>query len=159
MVKFMGAALVLLAAGLLGMKKYSDFYERKRALSLMYEGAAKMESTLESMCLPLDECFYISGGFFEKAAKNMSCGLMPKDAVIKAARENGSLKKEDMEIVEKFAYGLSAASCTGQIQNLSLFIKELEGNVKSAQKDVSTKAALCVKGSILAAAALILMMI
>lgn len=159
MLKLVGAATVLLAAGLLGMKKYNDLNERRRNLCIVRDGAQKIENTLRCMCAPLYECFLSGGSFFEKAAVAMTDGLMPSEAVREARRSIGVFTKEDKEIIERFADGLCAQDASGQMANLSLFIKELDINIEHAQNDLNTKGTLFVKGSILAAAALVLIII
>lgn len=159
MLKLIGAAAVILAAGLLGMKKYSDLYERRRNLCIVRDGAAKIENSLRCMCMPHYECFLSAGSFFEKAAINMSGGLLPSEAVRQAAGEVSVFSKEDREIIERFADGLCAQDREGQLSNISLFIKELDTNISRAENDVQTKGTLFVKGSILTAAALVLMII
>ncbi len=159
MLKLVGAAVVLLAAGLIGMKKYNDLYERRRNLCIVRDGAQKIENTLRCMCAPLYDCFLSAGSFFEKAAILVAEGMMPSEAVREATRSVSFFTKEDKEIFERFANGLCAQDALGQLANLSLFIKELDINIERAQKDVNTKGTLFVKGSILTAAALVLIII
>lgn len=159
MLRLAGAAAVILAAGLIGMKKYNDLYERRRNLSLVRDGAQKIEDTLRCMCAPLYDCFLSAGSFFERAAILMTEGLMPSEAVLQASESVSFFTKEDREIFERFANGLCAQDTMGQLTNISLFIKELDTSIERAQNDVNTKGTLFVKGSILTAAALVLMII
>lgn len=159
MLKLVGAAVVILAAGLIGMKKYNDLYERRRNLSVVRDGALKIENTLRCMCAPLYDCFLSAGSFFEKAAILMADGMMPPEAVIEASYSVSFFTKEDKDVFKRFADGLCAQDAQGQLVNISLFIKELDINIERAQNDVNTKGTLFVKGSILTALALVLMII
>ena len=75
MFKIIGAVIVIGAAGLIGMSKYSRLYERKRNLSLILSGAERIHNNLKCMCMPLYECFLAGGDFFRKAADKMSAVL------------------------------------------------------------------------------------
>lgn len=159
MFKLVGASVVILASGLIGIKKYNEFYERKRNLQMIRDGAEKIKNNLRCMCMPLYECFLSGGEFFEEAAQYINEGYLPKDAVENAALSENCLKKDDKEAVLRFARGLSADDCNGQIANAQLFINELDKNISEADKELSTKGALFVKGSLLTAAAVVLILI
>lgn len=159
MFKLIGAAAVILASGMLGIAKYNEFYERKRVLQAIRDGSQKIRSSLSCMCLPLYECFLSGGVFFEKAALYMREGNLPSEAVRNSALEQACLKKEDREIIFRFADGLSAQDCNGQLANIELFLKEIERCMENAAKELSTKGTLFVKGSILAAIAVVLVLI
>lgn len=159
MFRLIGAAAVILASGLIGTKKYNEFYERKRTLQSIRDGAQKTKNNLRCMCMPLYECFLSGGEFFEKAALHIAGGDLPSEAVRNTALAAHCLKKEDREIIWRFADGLSAHDCGGQIANIELFLRELDASIAEATKELNTKGTLFVKGSILTAAAVVLILI
>ena len=159
MFKIIGAAAVIIAAGLIGNGKYSEYCERKRILCILRDGAEKIRSNLKCMCMPLYECFLYAGEFFEKAAGIMAQGELPSSAVKTLARELHQLTKEEKDCVYRFADGLCAKNCEGQIRNTELFISELERLIEKATGELNTKGKLFVKGSLLIAAALVLILI
>lgn len=144
---------------MMGMKKYSNFYDRRRMLQSIYDGSIKIKETIRCTCAPLHESFLRGGEFFELASRKIGEGLFPEDAVNESAKEFFSLTAEDRSIISRFARGLSAADCKGQLSNLELFEKELEKALQVATNDLNTRGKLCVKGSILTAAAVVLLLI
>ena len=159
MLKLMGAAAVILAAGILGIKKYNELCERKRILQAIRDGAQIMHSNIECMCMPLDECFLGGGEFFLRGAELMREGNLPCDAVKKAAEGIVFLSEEDRACICRFAEGLCAQNSHGQIRNLKLFESELERCIASASKDIETKGKLFVKGSFLGGTAVALFLL
>lgn len=159
MFKIMGAIAVIVAAGLIGGGKYGELYERRRLLHTIRDGAEKIRNNLSCLCMPLYECFLSGGEFFEKVAKEMSGDVLPSDAIKMRANKLHRLDAEDKECVFRFADGLCANDCDGQIRNVELFIKELEKRMEKADAEFLTKGKLFVKGSLLAASALVLMLI
>lgn len=159
MFKIIGSVIVLLSATLFGMKKYNDFFERKKTLLSLRDGAVQIENTLRCTCAPLHESFMSGGSFFKQAAEKISAGELPEQAVKNAAQKLHILKEEDLRITERFAKGLCAQDCKGQLANISLFIKNLDGQIKNASAELDTRGKLYVKGSILAAAAVVLLFI
>lgn len=159
MFKIMGALAVIIAAGFIGGRKYSELCERKRLLCSIRVGTEKIHNNLKCMCMPLYECFLCGGEFFEKAAKNISAGELPSEAVKSVADTAISLAAEDRECVYRFAEGLSANDCDGQIRNAELFTTELEKCIEKASAELDTKGKLFLKGSMLAATALVLILI
>ena len=159
MLKIIGSAVVILSATLFGMSRYNTLFERKKILSEILDGARKIKSKLSCLQLPLHESFVDCGTFFEKSAVRIIDGETPMEAVKNTACEICTLKKEDMGIIERFASGLCASSCEGQLSNLAVFISEIEKNLDDANVQLSRKGTLYVKGSILAAAAIVLLLI
>lgn len=159
MFKLIGAAAVILSSGLIGIKKYNEFYERKHILQSIRDGAQKIKNNLSCMCMPLYECFLSGGEFFEKAALDIKRGELPSEAVRNTVFLTHCLKKEDKDIILRFADGLSACDCNGQLANIELFLREIEGSIEEALGELKTKGALFVKGSLLAAAAVVLILI
>jgi len=157
--KLIGAAAVILSSGLIGIKKYNEFYERKRILQSIRDGAQKIKNNLSCMCMPLYECFLSGGEFFEKAALCIKRGELPSEAVRNTAFVTHCLKKEDKDIILRFADGLCAYDCNGQIANIELFLREIEDRIECASLELKTKGTLFVKGSLLAAAAVVLILI
>lgn len=150
---------MIIAAGFIGIKKYGELYERKRILLIMRDGAEKIRNNLKCMCMPLYECFMHGGEFFEKAAKRISEGEHPSSAVRNSCERIGQLTEEDRMCVLRFADGLSANDCEGQVRNAELFITEMEIQAEKASYELETKGKLFVKGSLLVAAAIVLILI
>ena len=159
MLKLIGSALVFLCATYMGMSKYQEMYKRKRVLSGIRDGGIKIRDNLRCMCMPLYESFLSSGEFFEDAASNIQSGLLPMEAVKEACRSNRFLSKRDRECIHRFAEGLGAGDCKGQLANVEMFISEMDRCVDHSDKELCTKGTLFIKGSILAAAAVVLMML
>ena len=111
------------------------------------------------MCMPLYECFLSGGEFFEKAALCIKSGELPSEAVRNTALVTQCLKKGDKDIILRFADGLCAYDCNGQIANIELLLREIDGSIEDASGELKTKGTLFVKGSILAAAAVVLILI
>ena len=111
------------------------------------------------MCMPLYECFACSGEFFSGAAAFIREGALPSEAVREQCRRQTFLNAAEKECINRFADGLCARDCEGQLANIELFIAELSKHTENAEKELETKGKLCVKGSILLAAAVILLMI
>ena len=97
MFRIIGAVTVIITAGFIGIKKYGEFYERKRLLLIMRDGAEKIRGNLKCMCMPLYECFIHGGEFFEKAAKRISEGELPSSAVKISCDRLCQLTKEDRD--------------------------------------------------------------
>ncbi|MBQ3022627.1 MAG: stage III sporulation protein AB [Clostridia bacterium] len=159
MLKIIGSAVVILSATLFGIKKYNTLFERKKALSEILDGARSINSKLSALHAPLHEIFMDSGTFFESASKRILAGQLPEEAVKSTAFQVTSLKKDDIRIIESFASGLCASSCEGQLSNLAVFTGEIEKKLMEASTDLDIKGKLCVKGSILTAAAIVLLLI
>lgn len=159
MFKIIGSIVVLLSATLWGMQRYSELYERKRILCIIRDGSEKIRRNLCCMCMELYECFLQGGEFFEKAAGEMHAGALPGKAVNNAADSFRALNSEDRNIIMRFAAGLSADDCKGQIANIELFLKELEHNIDNASSELAQKGSLSVKGSILSALAVVLLLL
>ena len=159
MFKIIGAASVIIAAMLYGIKKYNAFFERKWILESIRDGSIRVENVIRCMCAPLDEGFMHGGEFFISAAEKIRQGMLPSEAVRDAAAELHILKSEDLRITEGFAEGLCARDREGQLSNLRLFITALDSNIKNAASELETRGKLCVKGSILVAAAIVMLLI
>jgi len=149
----------MLAATMMGMKKYQDFFERKRFLQSILDGSIKIKETLRCVCLPLHESFMYGGDFFSLASEKINEGMLPETAVSECAKYFSCLRDEDRRNIERFARGLDARDCKGQISNLEVFIKDTENALSRATAELNTKGTLYVKGSILTAAAIVLLLI
>lgn len=150
---------MILAAGLMGIKKYAELYERKRILQTIRNGAEKIKNNLRCMCMPLYECFLNADDFFKEAGELIGKGEFPSEAVRNTVFMYHCLKKEDRDIIFRFADGLTAQDCSGQIANVELFLKEIEGSINNASAELNTKGTLFVKGSLLISAAMVLLLI
>lgn len=159
MLRIIGSAVVLLSAILFGMRKYDAFFERKKTLQDILDGCRQTQAKLMCLHAPLHEIFMGCGAFFENAARQILSGLLPEEAVKNAAYELHFLKKEDLRIIERFASGLYASSCDGQLSNLAVFKAEIESALEEASGELNLKGKLCLKGSILTAAAIVLLLI
>ena len=159
MVKLVGAAIVILGATLYGMKKYSDISMRKKFLEELFDDAAKIKNSLQCACLPLHECFLSGGEFFKTAASKIKTGELPSQAIEDSLQAYPILKIRDKECLRRFANGLGAGDCNGQIANLDIFINDVGKILKEAEDELNIKGKLYIKGSILSAAAIVLLLI
>ena len=159
MLKIIGSVIVILSATLFGMGKYNALFKRKKTLAEILDGARKTYSKLSSFHAPLHEAFDDGGEFFESASKKIINGQLPEEAVKETACDLQCLTGEDAEIIERFASGLSATSCEGQISNLAVFITGIEKQLEKSENELGSKGKLFVKGSMLVAAAIVLLMV
>ena len=159
MFKIIGSAIVILSATIFGMSRYNALFERKKTLLEILDGARKIKAELSCLQSPLHEIFMGCGTLFENSATRIMDGTTPSEAVKDSAREMCFLKDEDLRIIERFASGLCASSCEGQLSNLAVFIQEIEKNLNDANSQLSRKGTRYVKGSILTAAAIVLLLI
>ena len=159
MVKLTGIVITIIAAAFLGIKKYFSLRERYNTLSQIKLSAIQMEGKLRCMCMPLDECFTESEGVFSVAAQHIKKGLIPQKAIEKACGENEYLTQADKEVIMRFAKGLSAQDCDGQIANALLLAENIQMQIDDARYNLKTKGALSIKGSILGGAAIVLLLI
>lgn len=157
MLKIMGSSIVLLCATYVGMNKYHELYSRKKALTDICDGSIKICNDLRCMCMPLDESFRSSGKFFARAAEIIRKGQLPSEAVRAVCAKEYALKKEDKDCIYRFADGLCADDCQGQIANTQMFIAGMKERISDAEKELNVKGKLFIKGSFLAAAAIILL--
>ena len=158
MFKLIGAVIVLLSSTLFGMSKYSRIFERQRCLYEIRDGSMRMENIIRCMNSPLHEAFLSGGSFFEDSAEKIKGGILPSEAVWETAQKM-PLTKHDLSIIRRFSEGLCAEDSKGQIENMKLFIKELDGAIASSVRELETRGKLYVKGSILVGAAFVLMII
>lgn len=159
MFKIIGSVAVIMASGFIGIKKYAELYERKRMLFAIRDGAERIYDNLRCMCMPLYDCFLQGGEFFKKAAQCMADGMLPTDAVKKIADELQCFCEEDRLLLYRFSDGLSSEDCGGQIRNAELFLSEIKKNTENACQALETKGKLFVKGSLLIAGAVVLVLI
>ena len=125
----------------------------------IYDGLAQVENTIRCTCAPLHESFKAGGEFFYTAAEKISEGYSPEAAVIESASAISSLNKEDMNLILRFAKGLNADDCKGQIDNLMLFKSGLDKQLTHAVNELQSKGKLYIKGSILTAMAVVLILL
>lgn len=159
MFKLFGSAIILIASALFGVSKYNEYYERKRLLCSIRDGASRIETALRCTCPPLYECFLCGGEFFEKAAFLVNNGSLPEEAVKDAARSFHILKKSDLSLIERYAAGLSALDLKGQLSNTTYFCQSLEKNISEAENELNTRGKLFLKGCMLTAAAVVILLI
>ncbi len=158
MFKVIGSIAVIASMGFIGTGRYEKIKERKHVLETVRDGTQKITDNLRCMCMPLYECFLKGGVFYNRAASYMKMGLLPCEAVKKAAKDF-SFSKEDYSCVCRFSEGLVAADCEGQIRNAQHFIGELEKSIAKTEKELDTKGKLFIKGSFLMAAAIVLILL
>lgn len=159
MLKLMGSAIILIASALFGAGRYSRYYERKRLLLLLRDGTMQVENSLRCACPPLYDCFLSGGEFFEKAALLISRGQSPEGAIKDVARNLCALKKSDIALVDRFAAGLSAEDLEGQLKNTAHFCAALEKNISEAETELNSRGKLVLKGSLLTATAVVILLI
>ncbi len=159
MFKLMGSAMVIMAAGLIGAGKYSSMCERLRMLAIICDGAERIRNNLKCMCMPLYESFLHGGEFFSKVSEYMAKGESPPDSVKMATDTVNCLEREDRELLFRFSEGLSRENCDGQIRNLDFLIEEIKKSMENAKQQLDGKGRLFLKGSLLVAAAVVLVLI
>lgn len=159
MFKLIGSAIILIASALFGINKYNTYYERKRLLLAIRDGVEQVENNLRCACPPLYDCFLCSGEFFEKAALLIGQGAYPQEAVKEAARSFHFLKKEDVALIDRFAAGLCAQDLAGQLSNTAYFSSQLEKNIIVAEDELNSRGKLFLKGCLLTAAAVVILLI
>jgi len=159
MVKAIGSAIIILASTLLGIKKYISFFERRKLLQEIYNGSVAIRESIRCLCLPLYDCFLYGGDFFRKASEKIESGLLPGEAVNESAASYHILTDEDKQCIARFAKGLCAEDYKGQLSNLDLFIKDMEKALNQATTELNTRGKLYIKGSILTATAVVLLLI
>lgn len=159
MFKLIGSAIILLASALFGASRYNRYYERKRLLCVIRDGAAQIENSLRCACPPLYDCFLCGGEFFEKAALMINQGETPEEAVKDAAMSLHSLNKNDLSLIDRFAAGLSAQDLKGQLANTAYFSSALEKNIAEAEKELNSRGKLILKGSMLTATAVVILLV
>ena len=109
--------------------------------------------------MPLHECFGEGGSFFEKALQYIVQGDSPKEAIEKVTQKTRELKKEDREVLWRFAKGLCADDCEGQIANVENLLFQIGRKSTQAEKEIKTKGTLFIKGSLLLGGAVVLILI
>lgn len=159
MFKLLGSVAVILASGIIGIKKYTELYERARLLGVVRDGAERIRDNIRCKCMPLYDCFLCGGEFFERASYYMNEGSLPSVAVKSAAAEVGVFLTCDRDAIYRFSDGLCSEDCEGQLRNIELLIVETEKNIEHAKKQLETRGRLFIKGSFLLAAAVVLVLI
>ena len=144
---------------MLGIGKYNSLFERKRLLQSIYDGSIKIKETIRCIHAPLDESFLSGGDFFSSASKKIKSGYLPEDAINESMLEFPALTEDDKRLIARFARGLNAEDFTGQIANIELFSEDIKRSIAQATKELDTKGRLYVKGSILSAMAIVLLLI
>jgi stage III sporulation protein AB len=153
------AILALCASVLSGLRISYTLNERKRILGEILYFLQAIESKLRCMCMPLDCCFYESGGIFYDAAIYMKGGLSPSEAVRRAAEDAPHLKKEDKELLFGFSKGLCADDLEGQIANVKLLSKGITVRLSEAEAEAKQRGKLAINGCTLLGAAAVILMI
>lgn len=159
MLKPAGAFFLLTASLLLGLRKRYSLYKRLNLLRECESAALTVEARLRCLRLPLDECFSGCGGIFSDAAVIIQQGSPPLEAVKKAASRTEFLKDCDRTIFYEYAEGLSSDDCEGQLSNIKMLSLRLGALIEDASAEVAKYGKLAVEGSILAGAAIVLLMI
>ena len=159
MFKLLGSISVILAAGIIGIKKYTQLYERRRILCAVRDGAERIRDNIRCKCMPLYDCFLCGGEFFERASFYMTDGLLPSAAVKCATEEVSFFIDRDRDSLQRFSDGLCSEDCEGQLRNVELLIAETGRNIEHAESQLETRGRLFIKGSFLIAAAVVLVLI
>lgn len=159
MFKLSGAVFFMCASVLSGLRISYALNERKRMLGEILYFLQTIESKLRCMCMPLDCCFYESGGIFYDAAIYIKGGLSPADAVRRAAEDAQYLKKEDKELLFSFSKGLCADDLEGQIANVKLLSKGIALKLSEAEEEAKLRGKLAINGCTLLGAAAVILMI
>jgi stage III sporulation protein AB len=159
LVKLMGGAAVVLSSAMTGIIMTKELGERTKLLREIHKYALYIKSDMEYRSPVFEECFRCRGRLFSAAAKNISEGMSPKDAVKKAAAEAYALREEDREILFSYADGLEAEEQGGQEANISLLISRLEESIKDAEREQGTKGRLYSSGGVIAGIGLVIILL
>ena len=159
MFKIAGIFIVMTAASIMGLKKRSTLYMRLKLLRETQSAVCAAEAKLRCMRIPLDECFDSCGSVFTEASLNIRNGMLPSEAIKNAVDSESFFNENDRDVLYEFSNGLSADDCEGQISNFRLLSERLKPLIKNASDEAAKKGRLVLEGSILAAAAIILIIL
>jgi len=152
--KWIGAVLVLLGCSYIG---FSAAAQKKERITALYELEFLLARLTEQIdrYVPLSPAFCeISGGagagvIFRLAARFLDEGK-PADQAFAKACGNVPLLPRDIEALETFGRGLSAADREGQQANIKLCAARLAALRLEAEQDAARTGRLCRSGGVLA---------
>ena len=150
MLKAAGAVLTLSAGLFWGLYQRRELSLRLRRLLLLRWEVGSLRSKIFGLDMSLQDAFSGSS-FFLPAAEALSRGVPVCDAV----RPLG----EGIEGFSLFAEGLAADTAEGQLQNIDIFLSELEEEIRSAREDLYRRGRLYLGGGFLAGAALVIFLL
>ena len=85
--------------------------------------------------------------------------MLPPDVVKKITDDTLCFCEEDRILLYRFSDGLYSEDCNGQIRNTEIFLSEIQKNNENACRALETKGKLFIKGSLLIAGAVVLVLI
>ncbi len=120
MMKFLAALIIISGTWCIGQSKNARARGRISALWKILDGLCAMEGEIRGLCAPLPQALEKAGRLsplFAAAAHHAE--ETDAEAAVCRACEEAELGKEETEILQSFAAGLTAADTEGQLQNIS----------------------------------------
>lgn len=148
MLKAAGGVLVMASGLWLGLMKRRELSERLDKLLLIRWETGALRSKIYARAESLEQAFGESV-FFAPAAVRLAGGVPADEAVMPLG--------EGVEGFALFARGLTAETAEGQLQNIDIFLSNLETEIERAREELSKRGRLYLGGGILAGAALVVM--
>ncbi|MGI5900215.1 MAG: hypothetical protein ACOX8S_09895 [Christensenellales bacterium] len=152
MIRYIGAAMMMLAGTWLGFALSSGLSRRVAALSECFFALRQICARITNVKMPLPQAMAQSGGRFEKAAQNMHLG--PYKAIERAFFDSGFSQK-DVELLSSqigMMMAMSAADspgvCAAAISEMELLLHQAK---ETADKNSKLYRALGVCGGAAAA--------
>jgi stage III sporulation protein AB len=160
MVKILGMFAVLISSVITGLLMANNLSERIKALKDIYQCATHIKTELEYRAADICECFKRRGTLFSRAHSYIvNDGLLPSEALKKAAEEQELLNKNDKEIIFQFAENLNKEDVDGQIANTALFLENIKARIKDAEGEYLMKNRLYKSGGAIVGIGLIILLL
>ena len=160
MVKILGMVAVLISSVLTGFLMAKNLSERIGELKDIYQCATHIKTELEYRAADICECFKRRGTLFSLAHSYIvNDGLLPSEALKKAAEEQELLNKNDKEIIFQFAENLNKEDVDGQIANTALFLENIKARIKDAEGEYLMKNRLYKSGGAVVGIGLIILLL
>lgn len=148
MLRAAGGALVMAASFAIGYAKRRELAVRLDKLCLVRWEVSSLRSKIYSRAESLEQAFSESG-FFAPAGELIAGGVPADKAVMPLG--------EGIEGFALFAKGLTHETAEGQLQNIDIFLTELENEIACAREDLNKRGRLFFGGGILAGAAIVIL--
>ncbi len=150
MIKLLGAGAVMAASAAIGLKKRRMLGNRVTELEALRWEAGRLRARISSCAMDLEACFAESR-VFRGAAELIKSGVPAGEAVHRCGVSAPGL--------ELFSAGLDAETTEGQLENIDAFIVQLDRAVACAREEFEKKGRLWVSLSVLAGAAVCIMLL
>ena len=160
MVKLLGMLSVFTASSVMGFIMAGELGERTKMLKDIYQSATHIKSELEYRGADICDCFNRRGKLFSIAYKYIkSEGLLPADALKKAADEAVHLKATDRTVIAAYADNLKVEDLGGQLANVRLFLENLRLCIQDAEEEYRSKNRLYKSGGAIAGLGFIILLL